>query len=49
MNSFLVLLLAIPAALAQLQNVTIHAGADGGWKCLDVRADVLADGTAVQM
>lgn len=48
MISLLVLLLAVPAVLAQLQNTTIHPGADAS-KCLDVRADVLADGTPVQM
>lgn len=50
MNSFLLLLLAVPAVLAQgpLRNSTIQAGSDFA-KCLDVRGDTLADGTPVDM
>ncbi|MCF1193335.1 RICIN domain-containing protein, partial [Mangrovimonas sp. AS39] len=48
MNSFLLLLLAVPTAFAQLRNTTIHPGSDAN-KCLDVRADVVANGTPVQI
>lgn len=49
MNSLLLLLLAVPAALAQdLHNVTLHPGANAA-KCLEVRGGVITNYAAVQM
>lgn len=49
MNSLLLLLLAVPAALAQdLHNVTLHPGSVFE-KCLEVRGGVITNYAAVQM
>ncbi|KAF7796197.1 hypothetical protein EIP86_007371 [Pleurotus ostreatoroseus] len=49
MNTFFVLLLAVPAVLGQaLQNTTVHPGLDNS-KCLEVRDGTLANGTPVQI
>lgn len=49
MKRLVLLLLAVPAALAQNSTNEIHPGVANPDKCLDVRADTLANGTPVQM
>ena len=48
MSFFLLALLATPALAQSLQNTTLHPNFNGN-KCLDVRGNIRADGTAVDM
>ena len=48
MTSLALMLLAVPAVLGQLTNTTLNPNFNNN-KCLDVRGDVLANGTPVQM
>ena len=48
MSFFLLALLAAPALAQNIANTTLHPNFNDN-KCLDVRGDIRADGTAVQM